>query len=267
MKRNDKRQLNVERKIAEAFRSTEEQLAEELDWFAEQAGKSDNRALDAPKGEFQRIWDRVEREHSHRRGSGRRIRRFAKVMAVAAILGTIVLGGGMWAGAKRHYVYEVRERKDLENVITINNSPDNVVEDDSSEEDRAYRQIDEELQIEVLELSYLPETVAFYKLTVVEGRCKMVFLDGNNTPIFFYQGFGNKPTSISYSSDMKEYDKVYNDFLDEEIVIYMNELDEGEVEFSVRLIHEDQYYILEGNIDESEFVQIVKGIKRYEKKN
>ncbi len=263
MKRNDKRQLNVERKIAEAFRSTEEQLAEELDWFAEQAGKSDNRALDAPKGEFQRIWDRVEREHSHRRGSGRRIRRFAKVMAVAAILGTIVLGGGMWAGAKRHYVYEVRERKDLENVITINNSPDNVVEDDSSEEDRAYRQIDEELQIEVLELSYLPEKFIFYELTVVEKRSRIIFINDNNTSIFFYQGSSDKPTSFSYASDMKKHSKVYNSFLNEEIDIFKNELSEGKVEFSARLIHDYQYYILQGEIEESEFTRIVQGIKYY----
>ncbi len=263
MKRNDKRQLDVDRKIAEAFGTTDEQLAEELDWFAKQAEKSDNRALDAPEGEFQRIWDRVEREHNLRRRRGGRIRKLAKVLAVAAILGTMVLGGGMWVGAKRHYVYEVRERKDLENVITINNSPDNVVEDDSSEEDRAYRQIEEELQIQVLELSYLPEKFKFYELTVVENRSRMIFINDNNTSIFFYQGSSDKPTSFSYASDMKRHSKVYNSFLDEEIVIFKNELDEGEIEFSARLIHDHQYYILQGEIDESEFAQIVQGIKYY----
>ena len=164
-------------------------------------------------------------------------------------------------------MYEVRERKDLENVFVLNNSSDNLITDDFLEEENAYEQIGERLQIQVLELSYLPENINFYELTLVENKGRMLFLDENKAPLFFYQGLSDKPTSLSYSSDMTEYKKIYNSFLDEEIMIYKNELGAGEVEFSIRLIHEHQYYFLQGNIDGIEFARIVEGIKIYAKKN
>lgn len=263
MKRNDKRQLDVDRKIAEAFGTTDEQLAEELDWFAKQAEKSDNRALDAPEGEFQRIWDRVEREHNLRRRRGGRIRKLAKVLAVAAILGTMVLGGGMWVGAKRHYVYEVRERKDLENVIVLNNSSDNLICDDIYNIKEAYTQIKEELNIEVLELSYLPEGMEFYDLEITKKKGRIDFAKGQET-IFFYQGINDKPGSLSYASDMKEDDLIYNSFLERELPIYKEELENGIFELSTRIITDNRYYILYGIMDIKEFKKVISNIKPFE---
>lgn len=266
MKKTDKRQLDnnfIERKIAKAFGYADEQLAEELDRFAAEAEKSDNRALEAPEGEFDRIWDRVEGE-SGRRRKGSRVRGFVRVMAVAAILGTMVLGGGMWAGAKRYYVEEVRERRDLENVISINNSPDNVDSNKDYEVNKAYDQIKDGLNIEVLELSYLPDDIKFNTLIMERTKGKMIFLDDVNTPLYFYQGTNDKPSSLSYASDMKKYSSVYNMFIDEEIPIYTNDLENGKMEFSVRIIRGHQYYILQGSIDSDKFVQIVEGIKTYE---
>jgi len=253
----------IEQKIAEAFGCTDVQLAEELDWFAEEARKSDNKALEAPQGEFERIWDRVERESSNHQYKGGRVRRLVKVIAIAAALGAMVLGGGMWVGAKRHYVYEVWERKDLDNVIVFNNSSDNLITDDFLEENQAYEQIKDELNINVLELSYLPDDIKFCTMVMERTKGKMIFFDSTGTPLYFYQGTNDKPSSLSYASDMKKYDSVYNVFLDEEIVIYENELEDGKREFSVRIIREHQYYILQGGIDSDKFVQIVEGIKAY----
>lgn len=130
MKNKEKRQLDnnfIEQQIAKAFGYSDEQLASELDRFMEEAEKSDDKALEAPEGEFERIWNRLEREHDEKRHKGIRVKKMAMVMAVAAVLGTVLFGGSMWVGAKRYYVNEVRERGDLENVITINNSPDNMM--------------------------------------------------------------------------------------------------------------------------------------------
>lgn len=264
MKKNDKRQLDnnfIEQKIAEAFGYSDEQLAKELDRFVEEAKRSDNKALEAPEGEFERIWNRVERERDRRHGKGgRKVRKLVKVMAVAAILGTMVLGGGMWVGAKRYYVYEVRERKDLDNVIVLNNSSDNLILDDYLEEEKAYNRIKDELNINVFELSYLPEGMDFYELTLSAAKSKMEF-NCETDWLYFYQGMNDKPSSLSYASDMRVCDKVYNSFLDKEILIYKKLLDNGNTEFSVRIIDGNQYHILEGIIDIESFKRVVQQIK------
>lgn len=266
MKNNEKRQLDnnfIEQQIAKAFGYSDEQLASELDRFMEEAEKSDDKALEAPEGEFERIWSRLEREHSEKRYKGSRVRKMVKVMAVAAVLGTVLFGGSMWVGAKRHYVYEVREREDLENVIAINNSPDNVISDDVSEEKKAYEQIKEELNIKVFELSYLPEGMSFSSLEIIKNTVKMEY-GCNEDWLYFYQGVNNKPSSLSYASDMREYKKVYNPFLEKELPIYGKLLEDGRVEFSIRIIEDNQYHILEGIIDIDIFEKIACGIRIYE---
>ena len=266
MKNNDKRQLDnnfIEQKVAEAFGYSDEQLAEELDRLMEEAEKSQDKALEAPEGEFERIWSRVERGHEKSRNKGSRVKRLVKVMGVAAALGMMLFGGSMWVGAKRYYVYEVRERTDLENVIVLNNSSDNLITDDVSNEKKAYEQISEKLNIKVLELSYLPDEMGLKQLKLFKNKSKMEFVQFPKW-LYFYQGFSDKPTSLSYASDMKAYKYIYNSYLDKEIPIYKKELDNGNIEFSIRIIDENYYYIMEGIIDIEEFVQVVYGIKPYE---
>ncbi len=266
MKNKEKRQLDnnfIEQQIAKAFGYSDEQLASELDRFMEEAEKSDDKALEAPEGEFERIWNRLEREHDEKRHKGIRVKKMAMVMAVAAILGTVLFGGSMWVGAKRYYVNEVRERGDLENVITINNSPDNIIEDEITKDRLAYTKIANELNINVLELSYLPDDVIFHKLILDRNKAKMVFLDSSSIALYFYLGTNDKPSSLSYVSDMNRYDSVYNAFLDEEITIYEKDLENGRKELSIRIIREHQYYILQSDIDSDKFAQIVEGIKPY----
>lgn len=265
MKENDKRQSDnnfIEQKVAEAFGYSDEQLSKELDRFKEEAEKSDHKALEAPDGEFQRIWNRVERERDESRRKSGRVRKLVKVMAVAAILGIMVLGGGMWVGAKRHYVQEVREREDLENVIAINNSPDNLIEDDIPKDKLAYKRIADELNIKVLELSYLPDGMVLHEIEIIKEMARLEFSYENNW-LYFYQGIGDKPTSLSYASDMREYQSVYNPFLDKTFSIYGKELENGNVEYSTRIVEGDHFYILEGIIDIEEFVNITHEIKVY----
>lgn len=266
MKNNEKRQLDnnfIEQQIAKAFGYSDEQLASELDRFMEEAEKSDDKALEAPEGEFERIWNRLEREHGEKRRKGSRVRKMVKVMAVAAVLGTVLFGGSMWVGAKRYYVNEVREREDFENVIAINNSPDNMNSDEASEEKKAYEQIKEELNIQVLELSYLPEGMELTELKMFKNKGRLEFIHEQDR-LFFYQGISDKPSSLSYASDMKVFKYVYNLFLDQNIPIYRKQLENGNVEFSVRIITGNSYYILEGIVELDEFIQIVYGLKPYD---
>lgn len=257
----DKEQLElndnfIDRKMAEAFGFEDQQLADELD----QAIAAANGQLPkAPEGELQRIMDRLDRENvtpvkKHR---SVRIRRLAKVLIAATILGALLVSGSMWVGAKKYYSYEVREKENVSNVRMLNN--ENNLIDDSV--DAAYSQIEEELNIKVLELSYLPEDMMFYDVTIAKKRSVMEFGDGRSS-LFLVQGLNDKPTSLSYITDVEEVWKIYNEYLDKEIIVYQNKVSDGGIEYNIQIADGNQYCILEG-IDTEDFDEIVLGIKPF----
>ncbi|MCI9500618.1 MAG: hypothetical protein HFG76_01180 [Hungatella sp.] len=252
----------IDQKVAESFNRTDQQRAKELE--AIKASISQANLPKAPVGELQKIMDRVEEEldakPSHHKKNN--VRKMVKMLAAAAVLGAMVIGGSMWVGAKRYYTYEMREEADLDNVIVFDNNEGNLIIDSRIEEKRAYKQIEEELGIEVLELSYLPEGMVFYKFTLLKRKGMMEFAAGEHK-LFFYQGLNDRPSSLSYVSDMKELEKVYNEYLEQEISLYQRTLDKGEIEISVRIVNGNQYALLYGIIDEEIFKQIVCGIKLY----
>lgn len=266
MEKKSQKQLEdnfIDQKLAEAFGYQDEQLAEELDTIAAEAGDD---LLRAPGGELQKIMDRLEREEA-RRVSGRkvvRVRKMVKVLAAAAVLGTMVIGGSMWVGAKKYYTYDSRERSDLENVVVFNSNENNLTDENESEETESYGKIKEELNIEVFELSYLPESFSFLDLTLWKTKALMKYSDGNSR-LFFIQGWSDKSDSVSYVSDMEEFKSVFNEYLDIEIPVCKKGLENGDIEYSIRIVKNNKYYLLHGdNIAEEEFCHIVREIRPYE---
>ena len=67
-------------------------------------------------------------------------------------------------------------------------------------------------------------------------------------------------SSIGYNSDRKLYKSIYNRFLNEDIRVYQNVLEQGNVEFNAQFINEDTIFYLVGNISENEFDKIVKNL-------
>lgn len=262
MERKSQKQLEdnfIDQKLAEAFGYQDEQLAEELDAVAAEAGDDLPRA---PGGELRKIMDRLERESA--RTSGRkavRVRKMVKVLAAAAVLGTMVIGGSMWVGAKKYYTYEMREDKELDNVVVFDNNENNLINESESKEKESYRKIAEELNIDVLELSYLPEGFTFLDLTLWKSKALMKYSDGESR-LFFFQGWSDKSDSVSYVSDMKEFTNVFNEFLDMEIPICKKKLENGDIEYSIRIAKDNKYYLLHGdNITEEEFCHIIQEIR------
>lgn len=262
----DKEQLElndnfIDQKMAEAFGFGEEQLADELD---QAMAAAKGQLPKAPDGELQRIMDRLDRENVTpvKKRKTVRLRRLAKVLIAAAVLATLLVSGSMWVGAKKYYSYEVREKENTKDVLRINNEEN--LADNSV--DVAYAQIEDELNIKVLELSYLPDGMLFSEVTIFKKRSLMEFSGAENS-LFFIQGLNDKPSSMSYASDLNECQKIYNSFLDETIPVYQNELEDGSIELSARIVQGNQYHLLEGVIDQQEFEQIVKNIKVYQKDN
>lgn len=264
MKKDDQRQLDdnfIEQKIAEAFGYTEDQLSEELDRFMEEAEKCQEEIPDAPEGEFQRILDRAKAEMKGQRKSGHRVRRLIKVMAAAAIIGTMVFGGGIWVGARRTKEYYTTGRSDIGGLTVLDNSLDNLILSNDEKIQKAYAQI-KELNIQVLELSYVPDKLSFCGVTILNDKAIMEFT-GEETDILFYQSVNNNTSSFGYITDMEEAEKIYNSFLDKEIPIYKQRMENGKNEYRVLIVEENSYYILEGAMEEKEFEQIVCGLKIY----
>ena len=254
----------IEQKLAESLNRTDQKRAKELE--AIKASISQANLPKAPVGELQKIMDRVEEEldakPSHHKKNN--VRKMVKMLAAAAVLGAMVIGGSMWVGAKRSYTYEMREEVNLDNVVVFDNNEGNLVIDSKTEERMAYEQIEKELGIEALELSYLPKEMTFYKFTLLKRKGMMEFTAGQDK-LFFYQGLNDRPSSLSYVSDMKEFEKVYNEYLEEEITLYQKILEDGNIEISSWAINGNQYFFLHGIINEELFKQIVGGIKPYEK--
>lgn len=91
----------IDQKVAESFNRTDQQRAKELE--AIKASISQANLPKAPVGELQKIMDRVEEEldakPSHHKKNN--VRKMVKMLAAAAVLGAMVIGGSMWVGAKR----------------------------------------------------------------------------------------------------------------------------------------------------------------------
>ena len=137
----------IDQKAAESFNRTDQQRAKELD--AIKASVSTANLPKAPDGELQKIMDRVEEELNAKPSQHKKnnVRKMVKMLAAAAVLGAMVIGGSMWVGAKRYYTYDSQERNDLNNVIAFDNSPDNLIIYGKDEEQKAYEQIKKELNI------------------------------------------------------------------------------------------------------------------------
>lgn len=260
MKNRNQKELEdnfIEERIAEAFGYGDEQLENELD---DAVAAAEENGYRAPEGELERIMNRLESRPVPRRKVVR-IRRVVKTLIAAAVLGTMVVGGGMWVGAKRYYVEEVRDQN---NLMVVNNEPDNVNLDNAFEATKVYAQIKDALGIEVMELSYLPDNMMICDWTITEKRSVIEFSDGENN-LFFYQGLREKPSSLGWASDSQEFQKVYNLYFDEEFPIYEEKLENEKTELGVRIVQDKVYYLLYGVIDIEEFKQIVYGIRPYEK--
>ncbi len=249
----------IDEKLAEAFGYGDEQLEGELDRALEAAREDRHRA---PEGELQRIMDRLDYDSegvSKRKAV--RIRRLVKYLVAAAVLGAMVIGGGMWVGAKRYYVQETRGQS---NMMIINNEPDNVNLDNTFEKNKVYTQIEDELGIEAMELSYLPDDMLICSVSITQKKSVIEFSNGQNN-LFLYQGLNDKPSSFAYASDTQKHQKAYNLYFDEEFSIFEENLENGKIELGIRIVRDETYYILYGVMDIEEFRQIVYGVRPYRK--
>ncbi len=185
----------------------------------------------------------------------RRLRTIMKVAAIAAVLMAMVFGMGITARARKRYTYVITEKN---NGIDILYEKGSTIGQVDLLED-AYDAIQKEIGIQPLKLSYIPNDMFFKKITIDKSRAKIWF-EYNGKMIYVTQQLRLEGSSFLPISDRKPYMEIYNQFLDYDIPIEMNVLEDGEKEFHMRMTRQDSIYSIEGIVEEKEFKQIIENI-------
>ncbi|MCI8950389.1 MAG: DUF4367 domain-containing protein [Lachnospiraceae bacterium] len=172
-------------------------------------------------------------------------------------VGVIILAPKIDAIAKKRYQYQVRVESGERGRIVWNNQENYITEIGSLE--KAYIQIKEELGISVLKLNYIPEGMRLLGLDIEGEHVRIEFTFKGNHIYMFEVSYPIGDIG-AYSSDRKKYKSVFNELIGQDIPIQRNKTSEGNYEYSAYFELEDSHYILEGILEESEFINIIKNL-------
>lgn len=213
--------------------------------------------IEAALSEELGIADITEPEKKKRRSFS--LGRSKKVFLLAAAVAVLGLGMTMMVQGNRQYELKQYPMNAQRNVIANHNSALRM--DQSGNLPEAYKQIEEKLDIAVFELGDIPFEMRFQNLIVGEDYAALRF-DLNGKVIYFEQRKVSNMNEMSdvIVSDRKECEKVYNRWLNREIIIEKNVLTDGMTEFSAGFTEHDVWYYLSGIMDEDVFINLVKSI-------
>ena len=176
-----------------------------------------------------------------------------KILLVAVAAGIAVLGGTMVASGKREYNYGIYPIVGKQNLVMKNNA----VLDTADNLEAAYQRIEDELGIPVLELGHIPDGMEFKQLTIEDNNAIIRFqYKGKSIYLREEKYLSSKEIFRSKLSDRKEFKKLYNKWIDEDIVIERNILQDGLVEYSAYIDRENEAYYLSGIVDEYVFIKM-----------
>lgn len=184
--------------------------------------------------------------------------RMAGVVAACLVIGTgIIMAPRIDAMARKNYKYEARVRDGNTGRIVWNNQEDYISKPSSLE--KAYSKIEDELDMAVLKLNYIPEGMKLEKLDIKNGYARMEFVYAGSH-IHMLSILCSKSNSETHSSDCLEYEVVKNEWLDKEIPIQRNKISIGKYEYNAYVEIANAYYILEGIMEEKEFFKIIENL-------
>ena len=174
-----------------------------------------------------------------------------KKWLVVGIAAALVVGVSMSTIGDKNYFLKEREKE----YGTVLNSGQNVMKTGGLRE--AYEKIEDILDIPVLKLNNVPDTLIFDKLIIDGSNAILVFSD-NDHKIYFVQKQEIKERSIGISSERKEKGKVvHNNWLSMDVFIEENILENGDTEYSAIIYNEKASYRLMGIMLEKDFCELL----------
>lgn len=248
----------IQQKLQEAFGYTDEQLAAQLDQAVAEYAAHPELNLTPPKGEFEKILAMAAQDQTQdKKEDGHKVIRLKKVMKqmiLVATVGAILLGTGMMASGRRYYKFLGR---DVGEGQIIFNNVDAIGEADSLEV--AYEEIENQMGVRVPQLFFVPKELEYKKVVIKDGMARIEFYYGDGY-LYYEQMVKGNANSVGYNSDRELYKTIYNRFLNQDIKVYQNIIETGEVEFSARYVIDDTFYCLVGTVKEEVFDKIIKNL-------
>ncbi len=196
------------------------------------------------------------RKREEKRG---RKRKRVKRLIVAAAAGMLVVGT-MNSVAKSGYRYIANIKPDEGSAILRYNSNISFIDD---ELDLTYRLILEKLEIPILKLDYVPSGMIFIKGDIDNGHAVLRFDYAGKSIYLKEDKLVEKRAMSVIESDRSTELKIYNDWIEKEIYIEENKLEDGEIEYSANIEGEDACYYFSGVMEKEEFVKVVESLNYY----
>ncbi len=233
---------SVDRKLQEMFGLTDEQLLAEFE--AAEKDTSDLPIPAPPENEFEMIWSRIQEDTAE-----------PQEKAAVGLIACLMAGGCCFVAlGRKSYFY--RERVlggDANNRVLVN---DQYIGEINGEEE-AYKVIEDELGITPLKLGYMPSEMKFYDFELWDGYAKIKFVYKNQI-IYFIQSKYEKTASFQIDTDGEYENIVYNKWLNQKLKIEKEEQKKKSERYAVSLVFDGSYYSIVGNMEENEFVELVK---------
>lgn len=193
----------------------------------------------------QRIWQKWSRGN------------IKKVAIIGVVIGALLGRGMIHSVAKNGYKFMVYPKDGKENVQIWYNTD---IGYNSDELDNAYDWVSQELDIPVLTLFYIPEEMIFLELEKHETYA-VIKLEYKGKIIYLRESKLLNANTISYViSDRKSYHEVRNDWINKDLIVEENLLENGIVEYSAVIDNDSGVYYLSGVMEKDEFDRISENL-------
>ena len=187
----------------------------------------------------------------------KKIRRFGKkkVFLVAALVAVFVGALGVTAVGEKNYFFRGRSR-DI-NDLVFNNDKNKI---DVSKLEEAYKIAEDELNFDILKLRYIPSDLQLKELEISNNRVIFQF-EYKGNQVYFVQSERDDSASVTAKSDRSiDIGNVNNKWINQEIKLKGNKLENQEVEYEAQFDYEEARYLFSGKIPKEEFTKIIKNI-------
>lgn len=275
MRRKGKKNTQIDDKLIDevirmSYGFSEEQIRAEMEDAL--AHPDNSPELKAPDDEFQQILQKMkergitprisedgDKDEGHpavERGRTRlSSRRFRRLLLAAAVLGVIGIGFSLNAVGKSATKYQVINGE--ENNIVWSNVK---VWDGVDTVEEAYDLIEDRLKISSLRMGYIPDIMVFEDLLLSENYGVIRFIYQDKYFQICERRIEVKEYGAQKSDQRVKEKKVYNPWLNKDLEIYEENSENSGIRYGLNIKTDEAFYIISGDIDETEFLKIAEGL-------
>ncbi|GEM_PF-1752810 len=199
------------------------------------------------------MYEEEERRARKKVVSLKKYRRMGLIVAVAT---AGILGSSMMATGHKAYQKKSTGFMKNENVWDDNSYVTKV-----GELEHAYLAIEEQLGINVIVLDYIPEGIKFDNVVIDKGHATIEFSHYDYSLHLREAKYPVLNVSSGLFSDKGNLDVCHNMWLNIDIPIIENQLQDGSFEYIVEIDQNDSFYYLSGKMNKDDFIKIVENLR------